>query len=563
MLRRLGVGPEERVGLCVERSFDVLVAALGVLGAGAAYLPIDPEYPRDRIAHLVATAGARLVLTHRPLLPLVDQGAEGPRILCLDDDLEKQLPTHPRPSSPRPSSPAPSYPPHREKREARERASTEFPSPGVGGWEGAGEGSGVRVFGWGSSEGEVPLPANLACTIFTSGSTGLPKGVLLDHANLVNLVDSFAHSYRPTADDRILPLTSIAYASFVGEVFPLLCMGGTVVLPQKHELLDVAALVSLIARHKVTMVSTVPSMLASLDALGDRLPRLRLLLIGGEALTTADVAGLLARSGELRIVNGYGLTETAICSTIYDVEPADLEAGRQPPIGKPLPNQRAYVLDRHLEPRPVGCAGELYIAGTGVARGYAGRPDLTAARFLPDPPFTPGGRMYRTGRPRRRVRRRQPRLSRPRRPAGEAARLPHRAGRDRVGARPSAGSEIGGGAGAPGRWRAAPRGLRRAGGRRCRAEHRRAARRPCARGCRTTWCRPPSSSSTSCRAPSTASSTPPACPLRRTPRPELAAAFSAPRSELERTIAAVWSAALKLESVGLDDNFFDSAATPC
>src|SRR5436305_3064193 len=242
-------------------------------------------------------------------------------------------------------------------------------------------------------------PDNLACAIFTSGSSGLPKGVLLEHRGLVNLVDSFAHSYRPTPADRILPLTSIAYASFVGEVFPLLCAGGTVVLPQKHELLDVAALVSLIARHQVTMVSTVPSMLASLDALGDRLPRLRLLLIGGEALSTADIAGLLARAGELRIVNGYGLTETAVCSTIYDLTPADLAAGRQPPIGRPLPNQRVYVLDRHLEPRPIGCPGDLYVAGLGVARGYAGRPDLTAARFLPDPfaPAPGGGRMYRTG----------------------------------------------------------------------------------------------------------------------------------------------------------------------
>src|SRR5947199_1681605 len=147
------------------------------------------------------------------------------------------------------------------------------------------------------------------------------------------------------------------------------------------------------------MVSTVPSMLASLDALGEGASRLRLLLIGGEALTAADAEGLLARAGELRVVNGYGLTETAVCSTIYYVEPADLAAGRQPPIGKPLPNQRVHVLDRHLEPRPIGCAGELYVAGLGVARGYAGRPDLTAARFLPDPfaPAPGGGPMYRTG----------------------------------------------------------------------------------------------------------------------------------------------------------------------
>ena len=325
------------MGLCVERSFDVLIAPLGVLAAGGAYLPIDPEYPRERVAHLIKTAGVSLLLTQRHLLPLVDQGPDGPPVLCLDEELPE-----------------------------------------------------------GKDVGVNAAPANLACVIFTSGSTGAPKGVLLEHASLVGLVDSFAHSYRPTTEDRILPLTSIAYASFVGEVFPLLCAGGAVVLPQKHELLDVRALAALIARHQITMVSTVPSMLASLDTLGEGASRLRLLLIGGEALTAADAEGLLARAGELRVVNGYGLTETAVCSTIYDVEPADLAAGHQPPIGRPLPNQRIHVLDRHLEPRPVGCPGELYIAGLGVARGYAGRPDLTAERFLPDP-FADGGRMYRTG----------------------------------------------------------------------------------------------------------------------------------------------------------------------
>ncbi|HEV7508303.1 MAG TPA: amino acid adenylation domain-containing protein [Thermoanaerobaculia bacterium] len=505
VLRRLGIGPEERVGICVERSFDVLVAALGVLGAGGAYLPIDPEYPRERIAHLVATAGAGLILTQRPLLPLVeprDQSADGPLILCLDDDLQEQFPPLP---------------------------------------------AGGRA---------MPVPANLACTIFTSGSTGLPKGVLLDHANLVNLVDSFAHSYRPTADDRILPLTSIAYASFVGEVFPLLCTGGTVVLPQKHELLDVAALVSLIARHKVTMVSTVPSMLASLDALGDRLPRLRLLLIGGEALTTSDVAGLLARSGELRIVNGYGLTETAICSTIYDVEPADLAAGRQPPIGKPLPNQRTYVLDRHLEPRPIGCAGELYVAGTGVARGYAGRPDLTAARFLPDP-FATGGRMYRTGdlaavradgnlvylgRGDQQVKLRGFRIEL----AEIESVLAHLPGvkTAAVLVRQDDGEPRLVGYVVP--WEGATavpsvaellRGLR---------ERLPDYMVPAALVFLDELPRTVNGKLDTARLPAPAHT-----------RPELAAAYSAPRSELERSIAAVWSAALKLESVGLDDNFFD------
>ncbi len=540
-LRQLGVGPEKLVGLCVERSFDVLSGALGVLASGGAYLPIDPEYPRERIAHLVATSRAGLLLTHRKLLPLFDQGAGGPRILCLDEPLTPLAPLSHPPSQP-------------TGRGGKETPLGSFwgggsPLPEVGRAGGRGAGG----------EG----PASLACAIFTSGSTGLPKGVLLEHRNLVNLVGSFARSYGPTPSDRILPLTSIAYASFVGEVFPLLCTGGTVVLPQKHEVLDVAALVSLIARHQVTMVSTVPSMLASLDALGDRLPRLRLLLVGGEALSTADIAGLLVRTGELRIVNGYGLTETAVCSTIYDVVPADLATGRQPPIGRPLPNQRAYVLDRHLEPRPIGCPGELYVAGLGVARGYAGRPDLTAARFLPDP-FAAGGRMYRTGdlaamradgnlvylgRSDQQVKLRGFRIElseiesalalHPR--VHTAAAVVRHDDRDGKGEPRLVGyvvPEV-----LPGALGPAPSAAELLAGLREKLPDYMV---PAALVFLDELPRNAHGKLDVGRLPASAHT-----------RPELAAAYAAPRSELERAIAAVWREALKVESVGLDDNFFD------
>jgi amino acid adenylation domain-containing protein len=486
------------VGLCVERSFDVLAAPLGVLAAGGAYLPIDPEHPRERVAHGLRTAGVSLVLTQRHLLPLVEQGPGGPPVLCLDAELPE-----------------------------------------------------------GIDEGPRAAPGNLACVIFTSGSSGLPKGVLLDHASLVGLVNSFAHSYRPTGEDRILPLTSIAYASFVGEVFPLLCTGGAVVLPGRHELLDVGALAALIARHGVTMVSTVPSMLAGLDALGNGVSRLRLLLVGGEALTAADSAGLLARGGGLRVVNGYGLTETAVCSTICDVEPADLAAGRQPPIGRPLPNQRVYVLDRHLEARPTGCAGELYVAGLGVARGYAGRPDLTAERFLPDP-FARGGRMYRTGdlaavradgnlaylgRADRQVKLRGFRIelaeiesALTRQPGVRAAAVVVRAeeGEPRLAGYVVPEPLPGGGAPAAADLLA---GLRE----------------------RLPDAMVPAVLVFLDELPRNAHGKLDAARLPAPPRtrPELAAAYAAPRSELERAIAAVWRGALQLESVGLDDNFFD------
>ncbi|HSS78378.1 MAG TPA: amino acid adenylation domain-containing protein, partial [Thermoanaerobaculia bacterium] len=337
-LRALGAGPEARVAVCLERSPALMVGLIGVLKAGGAYLPIDPETPRGRVASLLDSAGAGIVVTEERLRPLLDAGS-GMTVLSLDTDWPE--------------------------------ISRESDSPLV----------------------QTAVATNLACVIYTSGSTGVPKGVLLTHRNLVNLVASFLASYTPEPADRILPLTALGFASFVGEIFPLLCAGGTLVLPSRAELLDVDALVDLIGRHSVSMVSTVPSMMASLNALRDRLPRLRLILVGGEALSAGDVDKLL---GSARIVNGYGLTETSVCSTCHTLAAADLTPGAIPPIGRPLMNHRVYLLDRHFQPLPVGCPGEIYVAGDGIARAYLGEPGATAERFLPDP-WDTGARMYRTG----------------------------------------------------------------------------------------------------------------------------------------------------------------------
>ncbi|MEO6196031.1 MAG: amino acid adenylation domain-containing protein [Thermoanaerobaculia bacterium] len=341
-LRARGVGPESRVAVCLERSPALMVGLIGVLKAGGAYLPIDPETPRARVAALLESAGVELVVTEerlRPLVEAIESSESGPAVLSLDAE----------------------------------------------GAEIAGE--------EGSPLAPTAVATNLACVIHTSGSTGAPKGVLLTHRNLVDLVASFLASYRPEPADRILPLTALGFASFVGEIFPLLCAGGTLVLPDRAELLDVSALTALIERHGISIVSTVPSMMASLNAIHDRLPRLRLLLVGGEALSAGDVDKLL---GSVRIVNGYGLTETSVCSTCHTLVPADLTPGSIPPIGRPLMNHRVYLLDRHLQPLPVGCPGEIFVSGDGLARGYLGEPGATAERFLPDP-WDTGARMYRTG----------------------------------------------------------------------------------------------------------------------------------------------------------------------
>ncbi|HKV12360.1 MAG TPA: amino acid adenylation domain-containing protein, partial [Thermoanaerobaculia bacterium] len=336
-LAALGIGPESLVGVCLERSPELVVAFLGVLKTGAAYLPLDPEYPRERLAFLLADARVCLVVTEerlRPLLPV-------PAVVTLSLDADEE----------------------RIARESPER---------------------------------LPLRGraeNAACVIYTSGSTGRPKGVVLTHRNVVNLIVSFIRSYSPDVQDRLLPLTSVASASFVGEIFPILCADGAVVLPDREEILDLGRLVELIARRQVSILSTVPSLLATLNAMKEELPKLRLILAGGEALSASDVDRILESA---TIVNGYGLTETAVCSTWYRVGMADLQSGGPLPIGRPLMNHQLYILDPELNLMPVGCTGKLYIAGDGVARGYLHNPGLTADRFVPDP-FEPGGRMYRTG----------------------------------------------------------------------------------------------------------------------------------------------------------------------
>ncbi|MEA2601552.1 MAG: hypothetical protein QOF89_2544 [Acidobacteriota bacterium] len=335
-LLRMGLGPEDLVGIFLERSHGLIESILGTLKAGAAYVPLDPEYPKERLGFMLGDSRARVVLTEERLRPLLPAGVPA---LCLDT-LAAEI---------------------------------------------AGE------------SGERPprrgLPENTACVVYTSGSTGQPKGVALTHRGIVNLVVSFIRSYSPGMEDRMLPLTSVASASFVGEIFPILCADGALVLPDREEILDTAKLIELIVRAEVSILSTVPSLIATLNAMKDELPRLRLILCGGEALTAGDVDHILESA---TIVNGYGLTETTVCSTIHTVSLADVQSGGTLPIGRPLMNHQLYILDPELNLMPIGCVGHLYIAGDGLARGYFGNPALTADRFVPDP-FGRGERMYRTG----------------------------------------------------------------------------------------------------------------------------------------------------------------------
>ncbi|MBU8895090.1 amino acid adenylation domain-containing protein [Corallococcus sp. M34] len=338
-LREHGVKPGDVVGLCLERSVETLVSVLGVLSAGAAYVPIDPAYPAERLAFILDDAQASLLLTHSSLRRALPSGA-ATRLVNVDQDIDWSA-----------------------------AASTSLPAP------------------------VVAKAGDLACLVYTSGSTGQPKGVMLEHGGLANLVRSFLESYHPNAGDRMLPLTSVSSASFVGEILPLLCVGGALVLPTEDEILDQEKLFGLISRHGVSIVSTVPAVIAGLNARKDELPPLKLVLSGGEALVAGDVEKLL---GTTPVVNGYGLTETTVCTTYHHLKVEDLQGHTWVPIGRPIINTDVYVLDGERNLLPVGAPGELYVGGLGLARGYWRRPELTSERFVADP-FHPGSRLYRTG----------------------------------------------------------------------------------------------------------------------------------------------------------------------
>ncbi|NBD08734.1 non-ribosomal peptide synthetase [Corallococcus silvisoli] len=334
-LKDSGVKPGDIVGICLERSVETLVSVLAVMAAGAAYVPIDPAYPSERVAFILGDTQAPVLLTQSWLQRTLPSGTSA-RTLFVDQPLDGALSAAP--------------------------AAT------------------VRA-------------EDLACLVYTSGSTGQPKGVMLEHGGLSNLVRSFVESYAPTAKDRMLPLTSVASASFVGEILPLLCTGGALVLPTEDEILDQEKLFQLITRHTVTIVSTVPAVIAGLNARLEELPPLRLVLSGGEALVASDVEKLLATTP---VVNGYGLTETTVCTTYHRMAVEDLQGHAWVPIGRPIINTDVYVLDAERNLLPVGVPGELYVGGLGVARGYWKRPELTSERFVANP-FHAGERLYRTG----------------------------------------------------------------------------------------------------------------------------------------------------------------------
>lgn len=234
--------------------------------------------------------------------------------------------------------------------------------------------------------------SDIACVIYTSGSTGIPKGVWIRNVAITNLIYSFLNSYECTDKDKMLPITSISSASFIGEIFPMLCNGGTLILADKYEYLDTEKMISLIEKEQITIISTVSSVIAKLNQMDIPRNNLRLILSGGEVLLPMDINNL---SQSIKIVNGYGLTEAAVCST-YHVLGDSRDISSNISIGKPIMNTRVYIFDSYGNISPIGSVGELYIGGLGISPGYVNDDELTAEKFICSP-FISEERLLKTG----------------------------------------------------------------------------------------------------------------------------------------------------------------------
>lgn len=339
-LIRHGVGPDVRVGICAERSLDMIVGVLAIVKAGGAYVPLDPGYPRERLAFMLADAAAPVLLSARGVVDQLGLADAAGTVIYMDE----------------------------------ERAS---------------------LAGYPADEPLVEVaPEHLIYTIYTSGSTGRPKGVLIPHRALGNQLRWLQRSFPLGARDRFLLKTPFSFDASVSEIFQPLVCGAQLVIARPHVERDPAGLIATLARYQVTTVQVVPTLLRLLcqEPGFAELSSLKRIFCGGEALSTALVRDCL-RQLSVEIVNLYGPTEACIqvtASVCLSDEPATFA-----PIGRNVDNTPIYIVDDNLQQVPPGVAGELCVAGVQLARGYLNRPELTAERFIANP--FGDGRLYRTG----------------------------------------------------------------------------------------------------------------------------------------------------------------------
>ncbi|HET7287351.1 MAG TPA: amino acid adenylation domain-containing protein, partial [Pyrinomonadaceae bacterium] len=336
-LRSLDVGPETLVAICVERSVEMMVGLLGILKAGAAYVPLDATLPISRLNSMIEDSQARVVITQERLVHILAETTAP--VICLDSDWETIA-----------------------------QQSKEKPIDNIG-------------------------PENLAYVIYTSGSTGRPKGVQIEHGSLLNLIFWHIRTYDVQPSDRATQVAGLGFDASVWEVWPYLAAGASIYLPDEETRTSTANLKDWLVAQDIT-ISFIPTPLVE-DLLSAPWPEsaaLKFMLTGGDRLGIYPPSSL-----SFKLVNHYGPTENTVVATATIVEPTD-DAGVMPPIGRGIANTEVYVLDQNMEPVPVGVAGEVFLGGESLARGYLSAPEQTVERFVPHPySQAPGKRLYRTG----------------------------------------------------------------------------------------------------------------------------------------------------------------------
>ncbi|MEQ1975256.1 amino acid adenylation domain-containing protein [Xenorhabdus sp. SGI240] len=355
-----GVRPDDRIALCVDRSLDMIIGMYGILKAGAGYIPLDPEYPTERLTYQLSDSKPVWLLTQRHLqahLPAQDI----PTLLLDDDDHRNAVAQQP------------------------------IHNPDI------------RRMGL--------QPHHLAYIIYTSGSTGQPKGVMLEHRNVVNFIHAQRQTSQPQWGDRILQFATVAFDTSVSDIFPTLASGATLVLRPPHIRIPDATFVAFLREQKITIMDMptafwhqwVQEMMAGRSGFS---PYLHTLIVGGEKAEHRHLMNWLSHpeTQSCRWINSYGPTEATVITTTLTVDKLTRDNPQVPyindniPIGRPLPNTRIYILDTLGQPVPIGVSGEIHIAGSGVARGYLNKPEMTAEKFVADPfSVQPNARMYKTG----------------------------------------------------------------------------------------------------------------------------------------------------------------------
>ncbi|MDZ7959073.1 MAG: amino acid adenylation domain-containing protein [Aulosira sp. DedQUE10] len=347
-LQTRGVKPEVLVGICLERSCELVVGILGIIKAGGAYLPLDPAYPQERLAYMLEDAQVSVILTQEKLIDNLP--IHNAQIIFINSDWEKIT------------------------NKTRENAVSEV------------------------------TPDNLAYIIYTSGSTGKSKGVMIEHRSLVNAYLAWDEAYHLQSNATShLQMASFSFDVFSGDLVRALCSGGKLVLCPREFLLEPDKLYHLMLHEQVDCAEFVPGVLRNLiqflEQSQQRLDFMKLLVCGSDISYVQEYKEFRQFcSPKTRLINSFGLTEVTIDSTYFESGSTDLSVEQLVPIGKPFANTQIYILDRCLQPLPVGIIGEIYIGGAGLARGYFNRPDLTAEKFVPDF-FTqePGEYLYKTG----------------------------------------------------------------------------------------------------------------------------------------------------------------------